>query len=195
MSAHRSSARIRHKERNVTDHLPKARPGARAPTPSPGVGRERDHGRALDRLKQLEAELSRSHPEAAASLREGMAQTLTLTRLGITGPLTRTRTSTNPIKSMIACVRRTSRNVKRWQSGEMALRWTAAEMLRGRAPVPADHRLPAARHARPGNRARSRLFHDNQGGGYPHHCVVTARDRRRSSTTSETSSIMSGTLN
>jgi hypothetical protein len=30
---------------------------------------------------------------------------------------------------MIECVRRSSRNVKRWQSGEMALRWTAAGML------------------------------------------------------------------
>ena len=30
---------------------------------------------------------------------------------------------------MIECVRRTSRNVKRWQSGDMALRWTAAGML------------------------------------------------------------------
>ena len=30
---------------------------------------------------------------------------------------------------MIECVRRTSRNVKRWQSGEMALRWTAAGMI------------------------------------------------------------------
>ena len=37
--------------------------------------------------------------------------------------------STNPIESMIECVRRTSRNVTRWQSGEMALRWTAAGML------------------------------------------------------------------
>jgi hypothetical protein len=30
---------------------------------------------------------------------------------------------------MIECVRRTSRNVKRWSSGEMCLRWTAAGML------------------------------------------------------------------
>jgi putative transposase len=30
---------------------------------------------------------------------------------------------------MIECVRRSSRNVKRWQSGDMALRWTAAGML------------------------------------------------------------------
>ncbi len=90
---------------------------------------ERDHDRALDRLEQLAGELGRSHPGAAASLREGMAETLTLTRLGISGPLTRTLASTNPIESMIECVRRTARNVKRWQSGEMALRWTAAGML------------------------------------------------------------------
>jgi hypothetical protein len=37
--------------------------------------------------------------------------------------------STNPCESMIECVRRTSRNVKRWRSGEMAMRWTAAGML------------------------------------------------------------------
>ncbi len=90
---------------------------------------EDDYARALDRFEQLAGELERSHPGAAASLHEGMAETLTLTRLGISGPLTRTLASTNPIESMIECVRRTSRNVKRWQSGEMALRWTAAGML------------------------------------------------------------------
>jgi hypothetical protein len=58
-----------------------------------------------------------------------MAETLTLTRLGITGQLKRTLVSTNPIESMIECVRRSARNVKRWSSGEMALRWTAAGVL------------------------------------------------------------------
>jgi putative transposase len=56
-------------------------------------------------------------------------ETLTLTRLGIRGQLRRTLQSTNPIESMIEIVRRTSRNVKHWQSGEMCLRWTAAGML------------------------------------------------------------------
>jgi putative transposase len=37
--------------------------------------------------------------------------------------------STNPVESMIETVRRTQRNVKRWSSGELALRWTAAGML------------------------------------------------------------------
>ena len=80
-----------------------------------GVAHEPDH-------------LARADGEGG-SLREGMAETLTLTRLGITGQLKRTLASTNPIESMIECVRRTARNVKRWQSGEMALRWTAAGML------------------------------------------------------------------
>jgi hypothetical protein len=58
-----------------------------------------------------------------------MEETLTLTRLGIKGRLKQTLQSTNPIESMIEIVRRTSRNVKRWQSGDMCLRWTAAGML------------------------------------------------------------------
>jgi len=84
---------------------------------------------AIDRLHALAVELERSHPGAAGSLREGLVETLTVARLGITGSLKRTLASTNPCESMIECIRRTSRNVKRWQSGEMALRWTAAGML------------------------------------------------------------------
>jgi putative transposase len=94
---------------------------------------EPHHDRALERLELLAGELSRSHPGAAGSLREGMAETVTIQRLGVTGSLTRTICSTNPIESMIECVRRTARNVKRWSSGEMALRWTAAGMLEAEA--------------------------------------------------------------
>ena len=73
-------------------------------------------------------ELDATHPGAAASLREGLEETLTVQALRITGTLKRTLSSTNPIESMIEIVRKTQRNVKRWQSGDMALRWTAAEM-------------------------------------------------------------------
>jgi hypothetical protein len=58
-----------------------------------------------------------------------MEETLTLTRLGIGGALKQTLKSTNPCESMIECVRRSARNVKRWQSGDRALRWTAAGIL------------------------------------------------------------------
>jgi putative transposase len=119
---------VRHKERNVTDHLPERdRPAVKQRLRQAWA--LDDNARALDQLRQLARELDRSYPGAAGSLREGMDETLTLTRLGVTGSLKRTLESTNPCESMIEIVRRTQRNVKRWSSGEMALRWTAAGML------------------------------------------------------------------
>jgi len=119
---------IRHKERNVLEHLPERdRPAVRRRLR--GAWEREDHARAEQELGALASELERSHPGAAASLSEGLAETLTVTRLGVRGALRRTLASTNPCESMIECVRRTSRNVKRWSSGEMCLRWTAAGML------------------------------------------------------------------
>ncbi len=119
---------IRHKERNVLDHLPE-RDRAAVKQRLRRAWALDDHVRALEQLRALARELDRIHPGAAGSLREGMEETLTLTRLGVTGSLKRTLSSTNPCESMIEIVRRTQRNVKRWSSGEMALRWTAAGML------------------------------------------------------------------
>jgi putative transposase len=84
---------------------------------------------AEQRLELLTAELDRTWPDAAGSLREGLDDTLTLMRLGITGQLAKTLSSTNPCESMIEIVRHTQRNVKRWQDGDMRKRWTAAGML------------------------------------------------------------------
>jgi len=119
---------VRHKERNVLEHLPERdRPAVKARLRK--AWKLDDHHAARGQLQALAGELARSHPGAAASLKEGLEETLTITRLGVRGPLKRTLQSTNPIESMIECVRRTSRNVKRWQNGEMCLRWTAAGML------------------------------------------------------------------
>jgi putative transposase len=119
---------IRHKERNVLEHLPERdRPLVKHRLRRAWA--ETDQACALDQLRQLATELERTHPGAAGSLREGIEETLTLTRLQIRGQLKRTLESTNPCESMIEIVRRTQRNVKRWSSGEMGLRWTAAGML------------------------------------------------------------------
>jgi putative transposase len=80
-------------------------------------------------LVALAGELDKTHPGAAASLREGLPETLTILRLGVPPTLARTLHSTNPIESMIAICRDHSRNVKRWRDGTMALRWCAAGML------------------------------------------------------------------
>jgi transposase-like protein len=117
-----------HKQRNVLDHLAD-RDRDLVKRRLRRAWAESDYERALEQLQTLASELERSHPGAAASLREGMAETLTVTRLGVKGSLRKTLASTNPCESMIECVRRGARNVKYWQNGEMCLRWTAAGML------------------------------------------------------------------
>jgi putative transposase len=118
----------RHKERNVCDLLPERdRPVVR--TRMRAAWALTDSELARQRLELLASELDRTWPDAAGSLREGMADTLTLMRLGITGKLAVTLASTNPCESMIEIVRYTQRNVKHWQDGDMRKRWTAAGML------------------------------------------------------------------
>jgi len=118
----------RHKERNVCDLLSE-RDRPRVLARIRGAWALKDSKQAMQQLEALACELERSWPDAAASLREGMPETLTLMRLGIDGQLAKTLSSTNPIESMIEIVRRTQRNVKRWQDGDMRKRWTAAGML------------------------------------------------------------------
>jgi putative transposase len=117
-----------HKIRNVRDRLPQRLGG-----PVERRMRAAWHAAsALDAQAQLEAlagELDKTHPGAAASLREGMAETLTVLRLGVPPTLARTLHSTNPIESMIEICREHAGNVKRWQDGQMALRWCAAGMV------------------------------------------------------------------
>jgi putative transposase len=118
----------RHKERNVCDLLPERdRPAILARIR--GAWALENAELAEQRLELLASELDRTWPDAAGSLREGMTDTLTLMRLGITGQLSKTLCSTNPCESMIEIVRYTQRNVKRWQDGDMRKRWTAAGML------------------------------------------------------------------
>jgi transposase-like protein len=74
-------------------------------------------------LERLATSLERAHPGAAASLREGLEETLTLQRLGITGALYRTLRSTNPIENLNGLLGRFTRNVKRWRDGSMIVRW------------------------------------------------------------------------
>ena len=117
-----------HKIRNVKDHLPQRLRSS--------VGRKMTDayhaGSALEAAATLLAlanELDRTHPGAAASLREGLDETLTVLRLGVPPTLARTLRSTNAIESMISVCREHASNVKRWRDGRMALRWCAAGMV------------------------------------------------------------------
>ncbi len=117
-----------HKIRNVRDHLPERLRG-----PVESWMRTGYHAAsALDAQAQLLAlarELDKTFPGAAGSLREGLAETLTILRLDVPPTLARTLRSTNAIESMISICREHAKNVTRWQDGSMALRWCAAGML------------------------------------------------------------------
>lgn len=117
-----------HKIRNVQDRLPERLRGP--------VGKKMRAAYHADSALEAEAaltalarELDKTHPSAAASLREGLAETLTVLRLGVPPTLARTLRSTNAIESMISICRHHARNVKRWRDGQMALRWCAAGMV------------------------------------------------------------------
>ncbi len=117
-----------HKIRNVIDHLPE---GCRADW------RRRlrnayamtDYSAAKAALGKLWRQLCEINPSAARSLEEGMEETLTLHRLGVSPLLRRTLSTTNPIESCLSTVRHVTRNVKRWQRGDHIARWTAAGLV------------------------------------------------------------------
>jgi transposase-like protein len=117
-----------HKIRNVQDKLPQkmrqvvAARMRRAYHADSALAAEAE-------LTALAGELDRTHPGAAASLREGLAETLTVLRLGLPPTLARTFRSTNAVESMISICRDHAGNVKRWRDGQMALRWCAAGMV------------------------------------------------------------------
>ena len=117
-----------HKLRNVRDKLPQRLRG-----PVQRRIREAYHAptalEAQARLESLAQELDKTHPGAAASVREGLDETLTVLRLQLPPTLARTLRSTNAIESMISICREHSKNVKRRWDGQMALRWCAAGML------------------------------------------------------------------
>jgi putative transposase len=94
---------------------------------TPGPARDADL--AKRQLERLAHSLERAHPSAARSLKEGLEETLTLTRLGIDGALYNTLRTTNPIENLNGLIVHYVRNVKRWRDGSMLERWLAAAVL------------------------------------------------------------------
>jgi transposase-like protein len=116
-----------HKRRNVIEHLPRDMHA--------GVNRALREAWAAGsvdlakrQLQRLAGSLQDSHPGAAASLREGLEETLTVQGLGIAGALHRTLRSTNPIENLNGLIAQYTRNVKRWKDGQMVLRWVASAL-------------------------------------------------------------------
>jgi len=118
-----------HKMRNVEGYLPKAkrayvlgqmRQAYKAQTAST----------ARKLLVQLASWLERGgHEDAAGSLREGLEETLTVLKLGLSRTLTRSLSTTNAVENVMSSIRRTTRNVKRWRNPSMIRRWVGLSIL------------------------------------------------------------------
>lgn len=116
-----------HKRRNVIEHLPEAVHASVGRALRDAWG-SADAALANKQLQRLATSLQAQHPGAAASLREGLQETLTVQGLGVTAALYRTLRSTNPIENLNGSIGHYTRNVKRWKDGAMTLRWVASAL-------------------------------------------------------------------
>lgn len=131
-----------HKKRNVREHLPE-RHWDELSRQLHAAYHETDYDEALRRLKTTARWLERLNPDAAASLREGMEETLTVVRLGVPELLRRTLATTNPIESAFSVAQNVTRRVKRWREGDMRQRWCVAGLIRAESKF---RRVKGCRH-------------------------------------------------
>ena len=117
-----------HKLRNVLGHLPERLHASVGKALRDAWDLE-SADRAARVLKRLAGSLERDHPGAAASIREGLEETLTVQRLGLTGSLERTLRTTNIIENLMGSVEGYTRRVKRWRGGQMIQRWVASALV------------------------------------------------------------------
>lgn len=118
-----------HKRRNVLAHLPEKH-HAECVRQLTLAYQAISYEAALKQLKLTASWLDRLNPDAAASLREGMEETLTVVKLGLASSLQRTLVTTNPIESAFSIARRVTARVTRWRAGNMRLRWCYAGLMR-----------------------------------------------------------------
>jgi transposase-like protein len=113
-----------HKVRNVTGHLPEDQHEQAKATLRAAFKLDAKEGMA--KLEQYASWLEHQWPDAAGSLREGLEELFTINRLGLPSLLRRCLGTTNLIDNGHSAARDRMRRVRNWQSGSMALRWTAA---------------------------------------------------------------------
>jgi transposase-like protein len=112
-----------HKTRNVVEQLPdEMRPSVRQAMRDAYATSDADRARGM--LVNLGRRLRDEHPGAAASLDEGLEETLSVKRMKLPRKLERQLSTTNAIENLMGSVRELARRVKRWRGGKMIVRWT-----------------------------------------------------------------------
>ena len=117
-----------HKDRNLQRHLPK-RWRDEAHRRLRNALAMRTYSDARQELRKLEIWLAERNESAAASLREGGEELLTLHRLEVPPALRVSMHSTNMIESLFSTVRHCEKNLKRYRNSRMSQRWLAAVLL------------------------------------------------------------------
>ena len=119
-----------HKARNLDALIPQPRQ-AYVRTSLRRAYRAPSAAAARRQLTALATWLERNgHADAAASMREGLEETLTVLKLGLPPTLRRFFATTNCIENLIGTVRHVTRNIKRWRNGDMRRRWIGLGLLR-----------------------------------------------------------------
>ena len=138
-----------HKARNIMERLPKSLHASVRRVLRQAWEMD-DADKAEKLLRNLAQRLERDWSGVSGSILEGIDEILTVTRLGLPKELRRSLACTNIIENVMGTVRRVCRNVKRWRSASMAMRWTAAAMqeaAKGFRRLKAHKQLPALRAA------------------------------------------------
>jgi len=117
-----------HKMRNVLDHLPEDQRAAAQAILTRAYG-STEVAKARRLLHDLARRLEDAYPSAAASVREGLDETLTVLTLRVSERLQRSLATTNAIESLMSRTRHIKHNVKRWRHGKMIVRWVAVGVL------------------------------------------------------------------
>ena len=138
-----------HKARNIMDRLPKELHATTRRALRQAWELD-DADKAEKLIRNLARRLDQDRPGVAASILEGLDEILTVVRLKLPMELRRSLACTNIAENMMGTIRRVTRNVKRWRSGTMALRWVAAGMIeaaKGFRKLKAHRQLPLLRFA------------------------------------------------
>jgi transposase-like protein len=138
-----------HKKRNVLSHLPESEK-ANVSIALTNAYREFEYKKAKLALERLANNLTLRYPSAAASLREGLEETLTVHKLGVPGLLRQTLSNTNPMESANSVCAGMVKKVSRFKDGETALRHAAAgfmEAERGFRRIKGYKQIPLLKNA------------------------------------------------
>jgi transposase-like protein len=117
-----------HKRENVLSYLPESKQDHYKKRINKAYNQDH-YEYARSDLKSIVKDLKTENMSASRSLEEGLEETLTLHRLGLTDHFKRSFSTTNIIESLNSQVERYLKKVKYWQNSSQRHRWTACALM------------------------------------------------------------------